>query len=212
MTFNWDDLSFWSSGEWDAIQEKLDDEEANGYRCCPSRINLFAALDATPFEKVRVAILGQDPYPNRHHATGVAFSVPTRQSAFPASLRNIFSEYVADLGHPYPSCGNLSPWTDRGVLLWNVYPSCREGKPGSHHWPDWDSLTQEIVEKLDETGCVAFALLGRVARNCNRYIRRSSTFTTSHPAPLGAHQGFLGSHLFSTINSMLKEPLDWRLP
>lgn len=207
MLGSWEDLDFFRSGDWEAAQEKLDAEVT----LCPDRIHLFAALEATPYSNVSVAILGQDPYPNRAHATGIAFSVPHRTKTLPASLRNIFTEYSSDLGYPTPNSGDLSPWTQRGILLWNVYPSCREGQPGSHAWPEWDVLTQEIVERLDEKGNVVFAFLGRVARYYNRYVNRCPVVTTSHPSPLGARQGFLGSHLFSTINSQLKVPIDWRL-
>jgi len=211
MSFSWDDMLFWSSGEWETAQEKLDDEEEAGYVVCPERTRLFEALDVVPYANVSVAILGQDPYPNLRHANGIAFSVCPRTKELPSSLRNIYSEYVHDLGYPHPHSGDLSRWCERGVLLWNVFPSCREGQPGSHHWPEWETLTEEILRRLDEKGNVVFAFLGRVAGSFRVCVEHSPCIETSHPSPLGARQGFIGSRLFSAINKELKKPIYWRL-
>lgn len=206
----WSELCYWRSGEWQVIEEKLKDEQEAGYRICPERKNLFKALDMVPFEKVRVCILGQDPYPNEQYATGIPFSVQEGEKDLPASLRNMFSELVSDIGISYPGSGELSKWCKQGVLLWNVYPSCRAGKAGSHHWPEWAILTQEIVEKLDDSGHVVFCLLGRIARHYRLHIHKSSVIETSHPSPLGANKGFLGSRIYSRINTELGDkPIDW---
>jgi uracil-DNA glycosylase len=209
----WDDLDYWRSGEWQVVQEKLDDEEKDKHQVCPERQYLFAALDQTPLRSVRVVIMGQDPYPDGTSATGVAFAIPMGVSRFPASLCNIYREYCDDLHYPYPSTGDLSRWTKQGVLLWNAYPSCRKGSAGSHHWNEWDNLTREIVETLDEQNQPVFCLLGGCARSFGRSIKRSHIVETSHPSPLGAKYGFLGSRIFSTINTHLpNNPINWRLP
>lgn len=209
--WKWSELKFFKSGEWQVVEEKINDEIDAGIRVCPAKKNLFAALVATPFNKVRVCIVGQDPYPDGRFATGIAFSIPKGETNFPPSLRNVYTELCSDLGVAYPGTGELSRWTQQGVLLWNAIPSCREGLAGSHHWDEWTYLTKEIVEKLDERQIV-FALLGNIARDYRKYITRSVVIETSHPSPRGASHGFLGSKLFSQINSHLNPPIDWRIP
>ena len=205
------DLSYFGTGEWQVVKERLDDQDTD---FCPGASNLFASLRAVPFDRVRVAIMGQDPYPQRMYCTGLAFSTPAGITPYPASLVNIFREYSADLGFPTPRCGDLGPWCEQGVLLWNVYPSCAIGSPGSHHWPEWEYLTKELVEKLDERD-VIFILLGTRARYFKQYINQSDTIATSHPSPLGANKGFIGSRIFSRTNALLsnkgKEGINWKL-
>lgn len=215
----WDDMNFWKSGEWDVIQERLDDLETrdatpSGYN--PSRDLIFAGLDATPIGEVSIAIIGQDPYPSAKHCTGIAFDVPIGVSP-PPTLRNIFEEYKKDLHYSDPPSGSLKKWTQQGILLWNVYPTCTTGKPGSHHWPEWMTLSEEIVSELDKKK-VVFALLGSIAGSLSEKIKESPIIKTSHPSPLGATKGkhpFLGSRLFSTINGKLKDigkpSIDWKL-
>ena len=207
---NWN-LKYFETGEWQVVQERLDDLKVAGILYNPSHKLIFRALEVTPFESVRVVLMGQDPYPNHNLATGLAFSIPSGVVEFPASLKNIFKEYQDDLHYPEPTSGDLSDWAKRGVLLWNAFPTCLVGKAGSHHWIEWEFLTKEIVEKLDVRGDCVFALLGSYARGYTKYINNSPIVETSHPSPLGANKGFLGSRLFSTINSNLKEPIDWRL-
>jgi uracil-DNA glycosylase len=209
--WKWSELNYWKSGEWQVVEERINDEIDTGVRVCPSKKNLFAALVATPFNKVRVCIVGQDPYPDGRFATGIAFSIPKGQENFPPTLCNVYSELCSDLGVAYPRTGELSRWTKQGVLLWNAIPSCREGHSASHHWDEWSYLTREIVERLDEKS-VVFVLLGRIARSYRRYITRSPCIETSHPSPLGAAHGFLGSRIFSQVNSHLPQPIDWSLP
>jgi len=228
MITTWDDLKYWDSGEWQIIQEKLDDLDKKKIAYNPSRENIFAALDATPFETVRVAIVGQDPYPLAEHATGIAFSVPKNIIKLPPTLVNIFRVYKSDLGYTQPTRGDLTKWCERGVLLLNAIPTCNRFKPLSHDWdePDsWSWFTKEIIENLSEKGIV-FAFLGAVARryvslvdaDCNGIIE------TSHPSPRGTITKpgnrsswipFLESRLFSTINAKLieegMETVDWRL-
>lgn len=211
----WDELTFWQSGEWQVIQERLDEYDKRGSLYCPGRQFLFAGLDATPFGETKVCIIGQDPYPTRDHAIGVAFGVPQTAKTLPPSLVNIIAELRSDLtdlrANPRR---DLSGWTQQGVLLWNVYPTCLVNRPASLRWDEWTYLTKEIVEKLDAKGIV-FCLLGNVAKSFSRYVNNSSIVQTSHPSPLGVNKGFKGSRIFSTINSLLKDEgystIDWRL-
>jgi uracil-DNA glycosylase len=201
---DWRKLRYWSTGEWQVIKEKLDEAIYN-----PGNSKLFAALRAVHPGPCRVAILGQDPYPDPRLCTGIAFEAP----GLTPSLKNIYSELEADLGITQPTHGDLSRWCEQGVLLWNVYPTCAPGKPGSHHWDEWEYLTREIVEKLD--GQVVFAALGTVAAKFVDHVTKSPVIRTSHPSPLGVRHGFAGSKLFSRINlslsGMNKDPIDWRL-
>lgn len=217
-------LDFWKSGEYQVVRENLDDEEKLGLRCNPPRKDLFKALSMVPQDKVRVAIIGQDPYPQHSFATGLAFSVPAeiRVGSWPPTLRCIIDEYCSDLGYPRPSNGDLSKWAKDGVLLWNAIPSCREGCSLSHDWPgrEWDYLTREIVQKLSRQSIV-FAFLGGTARRFVPDVAADSgsvVIETSHPSPRGSMNSrtpFRGSRLFSTINDKLvglgMKPIDWRL-
>lgn len=223
----WEDLSFWRSGEWQWAQEVFDEYDRLGTLYNPPRHRLFASMDATPYRNVRVAIIGQDPYPNRADATGIAFSIPEDESNYPPTLCNIFDELCADLHVDYPEHGNLIPWTAQGVFLWNTYASCETGVPGSHRWLEWELLTQEIVEKLQDKPIDCFVFMGSVAHKFAKYVTKTSwnngvldnipcnnIIYTSHPSPLGVDKGrepFKGSRLFSRINSYLVQPIDWRL-
>lgn len=221
MIKQWDDMEYWRTGEWDVIQEKLGEEEKQ-YGYLPERENLFSALDATPFERAKVAIFGQDPYPSPQNATGIAFSIPDRTTPYPATLYSIFQEYSQDLGLPTPRSGNLERWCNQGVLLWNVIPSVRQGKPLSHaEWLEWFPLTQEIVQSLSDKGEVVFVFMGSVARDYAKYVNhwQNHIILTSHPSPRGSLRSkvpFVGSRVFSRINDALvgykQTPIDWRLP
>ncbi len=212
----WSELKYWSTGEWQVVHERLTDLKKKGIIVNPSMRNLFLGLRKTPFDTVKVVIMGQDPYPDPKYATGLAFSIPTGVSPFPPTLTNLLKEYQDDLHYPLPSSGNLSPWAERGVLLLNAIHSCSAFHPASHRWGEWEYLTREIVERLDETGKVVFILLGNVAKSYGKYIKNSICITTSHPSPLGSKHGFLGSRIFSRANQSLCslgiEPIDWRLP
>lgn len=212
-------LKFFDSGEWQVIEERLRDRLEQGIVDNPDRGNLFAALDVVSPQNIKVAILGQDPYPTHSLACGIAFSISESELKFPPTLLNIFKEYSSDLGHPFPSSGSLIPWCRQGVLLWNVIPTCQEGLPGSHRdWWEWYLLTQEIMEKLNEQGTVVVSL-GSFARTFCDGVSPDRLYAFSHPSPLSALKGnrpFLGSRLFSTVNAKLVElgqaPIDWRLP
>lgn len=222
----WDDLQFWDSEEWRTVEERLDEFDRKGIQYNPKREDLFAALDACPFEGCKICILGQDPYPDASFATGIAFSIPADKKEFPPTLINIFKEYAEDLHHPFPRDGDLSPWAKQGVLLWNVVPTCATDKAGSHQkWTEWSFLTQEIVRQLAHRKILIIAL-GGIARYYVEHLLASDesgknvteVISLAHPSPLAfrAKAPFHGSRLFSTINAKLtaqkKQAIDWRLP
>lgn len=218
----WDDLPFWSSGEWQVIQERLEDLKKAKVVYNPSAELMFSALDQCPLDKTVLMIMGQDPYPDHEFATGLAFSIPKRFTKYPVTLQNIFREYQEDLGYrTSPSSGDLSSWASQGVLLWNAIPSCEEGKPGSHkHWFEWDDLTKQIVETLSKKG-VVFGLLGSFARKYASFIDEEGNeiVETSHPSPRGnlnSNTPFNGSRFFSTCNDRLCKlgltSIEWKLP
>lgn len=222
---NWDQLNYWNSGEWQVVQERLDDLDRAGKLFNPRRELLFAALDATPFDKVKVAIYGQDPYPDRSFACGLAFSIPNgtvgEGKALPPTLDNVFNEYVSDLHYPYPTKTDLITWANRGVLLWNAIPSCAWQKSMSHDWPEWAELTKEITKRLSDKGDIVFVFMGGVARRSVKDVNleHNTVFETSHPVPranLRSNTPFLGSRIFSHVNDKLcqvhkQSPIDWRL-
>lgn len=209
MYSNWN-LNYFNTGEWQVVEERLNDLHKSGISFCPNRSSLFRPLRTNNPAAVRVVILGQDPYPNPRYATGQAFSTHKAERTLPASLRIMFDELVSDLRCDRPLDGDLSPWVKQGVFLWNAYPSCQAWKAGSHHWYEWEILTKELVEKLDAQG-VVFAALGTVAASFVSGVK-SPCICTSHPSPLSAKRGFIGSRLFSSINSKLTgSPIDWTL-
>lgn len=220
MIKTWDELSFWQSDEWYWLDDWLKQWVSDGKHINPDRELLFAALDEVPFDKVKVVFVGQDPYPDRKFATGVAFSVGDYKAGpYPSTLDMIYKEYVNDLHYPYPTTGNLSHWCSEGVLLWNCIPSCFEGKSLSHNFHQWRPLTVEIIESLNARG-VVFVFLGAVAREFKEHTKvPSCVIETAHPSPRGnrfSKQPFLGSRIFSRVNAELvslnKPTVDWRLP
>src|SRR5882757_10361728 len=168
MRYPWN-LNYWKSGEWQVVNERLHDMERDHEGYNPVRGALFKALRDTKCEDCKVAILGQDPYPDIRYATGVAFSIPKDVEAknFPPTLNTILQEYSVDTGYPIPNQGSLERWSERGVLLWNVIPSCTAGRSLSHDWDEYSFLTREIITKLSAQGGIVFAFLGTVAR---RYL------------------------------------------
>lgn len=213
----WDDFDFWSSEDWDVVQRRFDGYDTLGKSYNPKRELLFAALDETPFEEVKVAWLLQDPYPDKKYCTGVAAAVPNSISKIPPTLSNILREYMDDLGYTMPKKTDLTKWTSEGVLLWNTIPSCFTGCSLSHDWPEWKSLTNEIVSKLSEKGDVVFILSGQRARRLRPCVSEvnNSIIETSHPSPMSI-AGFKGSRIFTKANRLLVqehglEPIDWEL-
>jgi uracil-DNA glycosylase len=219
MISSWEDMDYWRSTSWQKVQERLDELESKKVLYNPSRSDLFAALDATPFDRVHVAIFGQDPYPTHSHATGIAFSVPKGTSPLPATAHCLIQEYNRDLGLPHPGHFNLKHWCKRGVFLWNVIPSCEAGKPLSHDVWEWEGLTEEIILNLSEKKIV-FCFLGAKARSYAKLVNTDKNYLieTSHPSPRGSlnsSKPFNGSRIFSRINECLCEkglyPIHWRL-
>lgn len=210
------DLEYWHTGEWQVVHEKLSPKKY----ICPEKKDLFKALETLSPSEVKVAIIGQDPYPTSGLATGIAFSLPgwLKKVHWPPTFKNLIQEYHDDLGFPEPATGDLSPWVSRGVFLWNAIPSCTLGIPLSHRWEEWVPLTEEIVRKLSSVGCV-IVLLGGVAREYRVCVSPPSVcLEYSHPSPRGSlnsKKPFKGSRMFSTINAKLvelgKEPINWRL-
>lgn len=204
--------------EMRALSEFLRAEKAAGKRIFPPGPQMFAALDATPYEQVKVVILGQDPYHGPGQAHGLSFSVPPGVDV-PPSLLNIFKELERDLGLPRPGHGCLLPWARQGVLLLNAVLSVEAGKAGSHQGKGWEGFTDHVVESLArEREGLVFLLWGSYAQAKGRVIdaRRHCVLRAPHPSPLSAHRGFMGCGHFSATNRWLQgrglAPIDWRLP
>lgn len=170
-----------------------------------------------PLSQVRVLILGQDPYPNPGHPVGLAFSVAPDVRPLPGSLRNIYKELEADLGHAPAAHGDLSHWFGQGVLLLNRVLTVRPGASGSHRGKGWEEVTACAVEALAARGGPLVAVLwGRDAQSAAPLLEGVATIASPHPSPLSARYGFFGSRPFSAVNRLLEEegadPVDWALP
>ncbi|PRH82597.1 uracil-DNA glycosylase [Arenimonas caeni] len=192
-------------------------EKAAGKRIFPPGPRIFSALDATPFDQVKVVILGQDPYHGAGQAHGLCFSVLPGVPV-PPSLLNIFKEIRADLGIAPPDHGCLLPWARRGVLLLNAVLTVEEGRAGSHQGRGWEGFTDAIVQALDrEKEGLVFMLWGAYAQAKGKLLQgRHCVLRAPHPSPLSAHRGFLGCGHFGKANRWLqgggKAPVDWALP
>jgi uracil-DNA glycosylase len=193
-------------------------EKAAGKRIYPAGARIFAALDATPFDAVKVVILGQDPYHGAGQAHGLCFSVPVGVPV-PPSLQNIHKELERDLGLPRPSHGNLESWAKQGVLLLNAVLTVEDGHAGAHQGKGWEGFTDHIIETLSrERDGLVFMLWGSYAQAKGRIIdaRRHCVLRAPHPSPLSAHRGFIGCGHFSAANRWLQgrglAPIDWRVP
>lgn len=157
-----------------------------------------------PLEEMKVVIFGQDPYPNRNQACGLAFSVPAQMQRLPQSLSNIFSELHADVGGDVRTNGDLSDWFTQGVGLVNRVLTVGEGKIGSHRALGWQELTDEVASVLSDRKVNAI-LWGNHARQLEKYFPRHQRISSAHPSPLSAYRGFFGSQPFSKANELLKE-------
>lgn len=182
----------------------------------PEFDHIFSALMETPYEKVKVVILGQDPYHEKGQAHGLAFSV-MEGTKLPPSLKNIFKELKDDLNLEIPSSGCLLPWAKQGVLLLNTVLTVREGKANSHKGKGWEGFTDHVIEKLSERKePVVFILWGNSAISKAKLIKGNHELISSvHPSPLSAHRGFFGSKPFSRTNAILRglgqEEIDWEI-
>ena len=195
-------------------------EEAAGKRIYPPRGQRLRALELTPLDRVKLVILGQDPYHGAGQAHGLAFSVPEGVRT-PPSLVNIYKELNSDLGLPIPRHGNLENWARQGVLLLNNALTVEEARAGSHQNLGWEAITDAAVAAVaaKDEPCV-FLLWGSHARNKAMRVpglkdSRHLVLTAPHPSPLSAHSGFLGCRHFSKANAFLAEKgrgaIDWRL-
>ena len=192
-------------------------EEKKKYRVFPPGSLIFNAFNHTPFDKVRVVFIGQDPYHGLGQAHGLCFSVPNGISK-PPSLINIFKELENDLGIKPANSGNLEKWADQGVLLLNATLTVRENQAGSHQRKGWETFTDAAIRQLsDQKKGVIFVLWGNYAIAKKELIDSSKhlVLTAAHPSPLSASRGFLGCRHFSKINEILrsqgKKEIDWIL-
>jgi uracil-DNA glycosylase len=192
-------------------------EEKRSYAVYPPGDKIFAAFNRTPFENVKVVILGQDPYHGKGQAHGLCFSVPPG-IASPPSLINIFKELHNDLGIAMPAHGNLEAWADQGVLLLNATLTVRANQAGSHQNRGWENFTDAVIRKLSqEKEGLVFILWGRYAQAKEYLIDagRHHILKAAHPSPFSVHSGFFGCRHFSKTNEILqqqgKESVDWSL-
>jgi uracil-DNA glycosylase len=184
----------------------------------PPKSQIFEAFELTPFEKVKVVILGQDPYHGMGQAMGLSFSV-NRGVKVPPSLRNIYQELQSDLGLRIPDHGDLSSWAQQGVLLLNNVLTVTEGRAGSHHKIGWEKFTDKVIEVLNrEKENLVFILWGSPAQKKASQVdpERHCILMSVHPSPLSSYRGFFGSKPFSECNKYLQihkiRPIDWRIP
>ncbi len=196
----------------------LQQEKAAGKTILPASSQWFAALNATPFERVKVVVIGQDPYPTPGHAHGLCFSVQPSVRPLPKSLVNIYQELADDLGIRNQS-GYLMPWAEQGVLLLNAVLTVEAGNTNSHQGKGWEWFTDAAIQALNERHehCV-FVLWGAYAQKKGALIdrQRHTIISSAHPSPLSAYRGFFGSKPFSRINEALRahqqSPIKWQLP
>jgi len=192
-------------------------EEKKRFRIFPPGSMIFNAFNQTPFDQVKVIILGQDPYHGYGEAHGLCFSVP-ENVAKPPSLLNIFKEIENDLGIPVPRTGNLTPWAKQGVLLLNATLTVRENQAGSHQNKGWETFTDEAIKQLSslKQGLI-FVLWGKFAEAKAPMIDMSKHFilTAPHPSPFSANRGFFGCRHFSRTNELLRQmdrqEINWKL-
>ena len=207
------------ASEWEAPYfEQLTGFVSERYRQAtnyPTGNRIFAAFDACPFDKVKVVILGQDPYHGPGQANGLCFSV-NPGIAMPPSLINIFKEIHDDTGSPMPADGDLSRWAAQGVLLLNATLTVEAHQAGSHQGKGWETFTDHAIEALSRNReNLVFILWGSYAKSKSSLIDHSRhlVLTSPHPSPLSAHRGFFGNHHFSLANDYLarngKQPIVW---
>jgi uracil-DNA glycosylase len=191
-------------------------EVAAGRGYLPAGENVLRAF-RQPLADVRVLLVGQDPYPTPGHPVGLSFSVAPEVRRLPPSLVNIFREYSDDLGYPPPSTGDLSPWSERGVMLLNRVLTVQPGNIGSHRGKGWEEVTEQAIRALAERGGPLVAILwGRDARSLAPLLDGIPVIESAHPSPNSADRGFFGSRPFSRASRQLEElgagPVDWKLP
>ncbi len=196
----------------------LEEEMAIGKTILPKRSLWFNALNSTPLERVKVVILGQDPYPTVGHAHGICFSAMPNVKPIPKSLLNIYRELKDDVGVDNFHTPYLQPWAEQGVLLLNAVLTVEAGKTNSHIGRGWEEFTSKVIEVVNkECQNVVFVLWGAYAqkRGSSIDVTKHLVIKAPHPSPLSAYRGFFGSRPFSQINNYLlthgKEEIDWRV-
>ncbi|KAA8782579.1 uracil-DNA glycosylase [Paenibacillus sp. 4624] len=216
--------------DWDEVlQQETEAEYFNNIRYAlaaeyktqtvyPPKEDLFSALKLTPYHRVKAVIIGQDPYHGAGQAHGLSFSVRPGVRV-PPSLKNIYKELQADLGVPVPKHGSLIHWAEQGVLLLNAVLTVRESQPNSHQALGWQTFTDAVIRELNERDePMVFMLWGSHAQKKGAFINRDKhlVLESTHPSPLAAHRGFLGSRPFSKANEFLVskgiKPIDWTIP
>lgn len=199
------------------IGQFLRAESAAGRAWAPTGGRILRAFEQ-PMDEVRVLIVGQDPYPTPGHAVGLSFSVAPEVRPLPRSLTNIFTELTADIGCPTPRCGDLTPWSEQGILLLNRVLTVQCGAPGSHRGIGWEAITAAAIRALvdrDDAPLVAI-LWGKDAQALEADLPDVPVIASAHPSPMSADRGFFGSRPFSQANELLAdlggESVDWALP
>ncbi|GAA2234072.1 MULTISPECIES: uracil-DNA glycosylase [Kitasatospora] len=203
------------AGRVAAMGDFLRAEVAAGRTYLPAGANILRAFQQ-PFDEVRVLLVGQDPYPTPGMAIGLSFAVDPQVRNLPGSLVNIYREMGQDLGCPPPSNGDLTPWTEQGVLLLNRALTTAPGKPAAHRGKGWEEVTEQAIRALVARGGPLVAILwGRDARNLRPLLGQVPAIESAHPSPMSADRGFFGSRPFSRANELLvkqgSQPVDWRL-
>lgn len=218
LTNDWEPLLAAEFNEpyYQKMSEFLTEEYLN-QMIYPKEEDIFNALHYTPYARVKVVILGQDPYHGPNQAHGLSFSVQP-EVKIPPSLRNIYQELSSDLGYPIPSHGYLVKWANEGVLLLNNVLTVRAGEAHSHRAAGWETFTEKIIERLNEKDePVVYILWGAAAQKKVKLIDTDKHFVIEsvHPSPLSSYRGFFGSKPFSRANEFLieagLEPIDWKI-
>jgi uracil-DNA glycosylase len=200
------------------LREFLKSEQSSGYKTYPKNADIFNAFKKTPFDELKVVILGQDPYHGEHQAHGLSFSVQ-KGIIPPPSLKNIYKELVTDIpGFVMPNHGDLSEWAEQGVLLLNASLTVRAGMPASHQKKGWEEFTDTVIKTIsDKKEGIVFILWGAFAQAKAELIDQKKHFIirSPHPSPFSADRGFFGSKPFSKTNAILvkegKKPIDWQI-
>lgn len=207
----------WKKPYFKDIETRLNEDLKLDRPVFPSQDHIFQAFKLTPFEKVKVVILGQDPYHGAGQAMGLSFSVP-RNVKVPPSLRNIYQELHTDLKLPIPNHGDLTSWANEGVLLLNNVLTVNEGKAGSHHKVGWEKFTDKVIEILNkDKKNLVFILWGSPAQKKAAHVdpARHLVLSSVHPSPLSSYRGFFGSSPFSQCNNYLQahgiDPVNWKI-
>ena len=215
---SWDKVlkEMFDSKEYQAFFQKIENEYQNKI-IYPKKENIYNALKLTPYENVKVVIVGQDPYHGENEAHGLSFSVQ-KGIKLPPSLKNIYKEILNDLNIVEPNCGDLTSWAKEGVLLLNSVLTVEKDKPASHAKIGWNKYTDYIIQKINEKEKpVVFILWGNFAKTKRELITNPKhlVITSAHPSPFSARNGFFGSKPFSKTNEYLKEnnikPINWQL-